>query len=702
MKKGKLLTIVTGLLAVAALTGCNETSYKEGVAITFTQADGTKVEYKASDLFEDYQNSSSTATTDFSKVKEILIRQYYADPSRATDFDALKKDATKDVEGIKDQAKTNANNNGTTYAAELETLFKGEGVENVEELFQKKLYEAELKKFEQDFKAGDNLTYIRDGVREDGKPFFPESTNFGPGSKGYLGTRLPYNVSHILLEASGASESDATSTAISETEASRFGDVILMMAGAKTEDSKRGEESVSSRLSFGVLAKTYSKDTGSAEKYGSLGIMDVTTSFVQGFQYGVYAYDTIYRKAGDTFHEAEKKGLQWAVDATYRDGSTEKLLSSAATGSGVLSSIGTIPFGAAVALANDQVNKNFPNQNFKVNDGNSAYMPRNVIWNKYFNSHRIAVIIPTKIAYNEVVSADFSPVTEATVQSQYYDTVNKSYKKTAEENAWKGTKDSSYAALPGFSVDTSDYLDLKDANGAAVNALTNEKGQIILAVRGDSGTKGIHFITIDRSPLSQYGDHVKAGKLAPITSAEYEATKDSADVTTLSEFYTLENPEQSKNYPTYTFGGAKVNKTTNIAMGIDTTKANYSDNIDSFKSTLNNFNSDIMETYEVQYLLEKTGAEFNTANPSVKKVFENVKRFSAEKRTKNAEDAQESLDNNWAKYAEFRTAEDEARKLRDKGDQKLISELAAITYNTNDAQAKTGVWGVGQPCYEKA
>ena len=76
MKKGKLLTIVTGLLAVAALTGCNETSYKEGVAITFTQADGTKVEYKASDLFEDYQNSSSTATTDFSKVTEILIRQY--------------------------------------------------------------------------------------------------------------------------------------------------------------------------------------------------------------------------------------------------------------------------------------------------------------------------------------------------------------------------------------------------------------------------------------------------------------------------------------------------------------------------------------------------------------------------------------------------------------------------------------------------
>lgn len=700
MKKGKLLTIVTGLLAVAALTGCNETSYKEGVAITFTQADGTKVEYKASDLFEDYQNSSSTATTDFSKVKEILIRQYYADTSRAADYDALKKDATKDVEGIKDQAKTNANNNGTTYAAELESLFSGEGVENIEELFQKKLYDAELKKFEQDFKAGDNLKYIRDGVREDGTAFFPESQDFGPGSKGYLDTRLPYNVSHILLEASGASESDATSTALSETEAARFGDVILMMAGANTNDADHGETAATSRLSFGVLAKTYSKDTGSAEKYGSLGIMDVTTSFVQGFQYGVYAYDTIYRKAGDAFHDTQKEGLQWASDATYRDGSETKFLSSAAAADGVLSSIGTIPFGAAVALANDQVNKNFPTQTFKVNDGSSTYMPRNVIWNKYFNSHRIAVITPTKIAYNEVISSDFNPSVEESVQARYYEA--DAYKMTAEEAAWKGVKDNAYASLPGFGVDTSDYLDLTDSEGNAVNALTNEKGQIILAVRGDSGTKGIHFITIDRSPLSEYGEHVVSGKLASITEAEYTATKDTADVTTLSEFYTLENPEQSKDYPTYTVNGAKVNKTTNIAMGIDTTKANYSENIESFKSTLSNFNSDIMETYEVQYLLEKTGAEFNVANASVAKVFDNVKRFSSEKRKKAAEDAQESLDNNWAKYAEFLTAEDESRQLREKGDQKLISELAAITYNTEDAQKKQGVWGVGKPCYEKA
>ena len=182
MKKGKLLTIATGLAAIASLAGCNETSYKEGVAITFTNADGTRTEYTAKNLFEDYQDSTSTASTDFSKVKEILIRKYYE--GRSGDIEELKKKASTDVEAIKNQAQSNANNNGTTYAAELETLLQGEDVKNVEELYQKKLYAAELEKFEKDYKAGDNLKYIRDGKRDDGTAFFPADANFGQGSAG--------------------------------------------------------------------------------------------------------------------------------------------------------------------------------------------------------------------------------------------------------------------------------------------------------------------------------------------------------------------------------------------------------------------------------------------------------------------------------------------------------------------------------------
>ena len=699
MKKGKLLTIATGLAAIASLAGCNETSYKEGVAITFTNADGTRTEYTAKDLFEDYQDSTSTASTDFSKVKEILIRKYYE--GRSGDIEELKKKASTDVEAIKNQAQSNANNNGTTYAAELETLLQGEDVKNVEELYQKKLYAAELEKFEKDYKAGDNLKYIRDGKRDDGTAFFPADTNFGQGSAGYIETRMPYNVSHILLEASGANESDATSTPLSETEAKTFGDVILMMAGSDTEDSHYGHTSVGEkRLSFGTLAKTYSKDTGSGEAYGNLGVMDIDTSFVQGFQYGVYAYDTLFNQQNASSSLAAN--LKFSSEATYRNAKgEEKPLSDATSASGVFGEIGQIPFGAAVALANDEVQKNFPSQTFKVNDGNTAYMPRNVIWNKYFNSHRIAVITPNRIAYNDVVEAGFNTSVAESVGAAYVE-ASGAYKMNAELNSWKGTVDTGYAALPGFQYDTKGILpNVKDASGTATNVLTNEKGQIILAVRGDSGTKGIHFIVVDRSPLSQYGTRIEANKIVSNDEAYYAANKGTADITTLSEYFTFENPSTSVSYPTYSKNNGVENKTTLISQGLVADKTVYQKNIDKFKSTVSGFNSDIMETYEVQKLVTDTHAEFNTANASVKKVVDNIYNYSQQKRRKASEDARKSLDDSWTKYAEFLVREDESRALREKGDQKLITEAAAILYNTEDAKNKVNAWGNGGACYEK-
>ena len=108
-----------------------------------------------------------------------------------------------------------------------------------------------------------------------------------------------------------------------------------------------------------------------------------------------------------------------------------------------------------------------------------------------------------------------------------------------------------------------------------------------------------------------------------------------------------------------------------------------------------------METYEVQKLVTDTHAEFNTANASVKKVVDNIYNYSQQKRRKASEDARKSLDDPWTKYAEFLVREDESRALREKGDQKLITEAAAILYNTEDAKNKVNAWGNGGACYEK-
>jgi hypothetical protein len=66
--------------------------------------------------------------------------------------------------------------------------------------------------------------------------------------------------------------------------------------------------------------------------------------------------------------------------------------------------LGQIPFGAAVALADNADTIKDVNGN-TVNEGNEAFYPRNVIFNKYFNKHNICVITPNAIMSNSTSMA---------------------------------------------------------------------------------------------------------------------------------------------------------------------------------------------------------------------------------------------------------------------------------------------------------
>ena len=99
MKKGlNSLKVLAALVAVTALAGCNETSYKEGVALQYTAPNGERVSYTTAELLADYQNSSTSASTDFDKIKEILIRKYYEGSNKLPELKRLAKDL-KGLEG---------------------------------------------------------------------------------------------------------------------------------------------------------------------------------------------------------------------------------------------------------------------------------------------------------------------------------------------------------------------------------------------------------------------------------------------------------------------------------------------------------------------------------------------------------------------------------------------------------------------------
>ena len=381
MKKAKLtLALVSSLAAVMALSACNEVTEKDGVVLTFTDNSGQRYEYKASELLDNYEQGSSAASTNFSKVKEVLISKYYEEKGGST-LEQLKTKAQNSVDSIKKQAQTNANSNGTSYATELDTLLKSNSVKNVSELFEAKLYSFEEEDFSRQFKNDTAVEAMKTGLNADGTAYFPYSEEYGRGSNGYLIEKTPYHVSHFLVKFSSTSHSEASEFTITKAESQKISQAVKAFAGAS---GNNGTDTSGRRMSFGDICFTLPSDDTSATSYGDLGLME--DGYVQEFRLGVYAYDALYNRkhtAADSYASSRPAFTGNKDEVQIR----EHVLPSEDDTFGPKAKntrdyfeqlgIGTIPYGAAVALGYDEVAGD-PNLGYSVNDGSSTYYPRNV------------------------------------------------------------------------------------------------------------------------------------------------------------------------------------------------------------------------------------------------------------------------------------------------------------------------------------
>lgn len=710
MKKSKLtLGLVTSIVSIGALAACNEVTYADGVVLEYTDAQGNTLKFTAEELFGE-QKSTGVASTDFDNVYEVLIRKYYQSGDGQSSLESLKAKAQKDVQDIKDRATKNADSNKTSYQEEFSKLLSSNNVENVEELYEAKLYEAEKTKFTDDYATNEKIEEMRDG-----KGIFNKSDTYGLGSDGYLAEQMPYTISHILVKLGSATNGEHAQATISEAESRKLGQVIELLAGADIS-AQDGKTRSIDRTSFGVIAQQNSEDTGSAAKYGQLSVMDrdQADSFINEFKFGIYAYESIYNAVNQsetlnpyaakaTAHEnsgetyALKDKIKFSDDATYTDMSQPHSADEAdldpgehyiknyfTTGAG--KNIGTIPYGAAVALAKDAVAKNEflvdgteNKMSWEVNGNSSTFFPRNILFNKYFNNHRVAVIVPNEIPYNTGDSA-----------------LENAGDYTTEK--FEGVFDADYAALPGFQ-------EVESLPGLG-KVLTTEKNQVVLVVRGGSSGsyEGIHFMVIDRSALEQYVEiddaYPYSSKL--ITAADYEAKKDNSNANSLSEFYTIYKPDEAA-YPTY---NATEKKTTYVNQ-LHTTTSAYADNAKAIKDKIKGYNSN-KDTYLFQELIEggSQGAIAFANNKIAQSAKKLIEEWISSKRTKTVIDSKESFDNTWATYIEYLTAQDEARQLNADGSQRLISETCAIGYNKANSNAKDSgsladIWKVGGACYAK-
>ena len=432
MKKNKLaLGLVSSLVGILALSACSYdvTSSKDNI-VTFKGYDGNEIGIITDAAYNEYLNSPSGISKFYDAIMETLIRyefQYegsslYGKTDKS--YEEIEQDAKRQVKSAKDDAKEAADENGTTYDDEWKSKLESEGVETEKELLEKYIYAGEKDQAEDWYfdEHREQLTAEYLGVDKDGNKV-----------ESKVSAMYPYHIRHILVKV-GSGSNNFTKGTITENESLNLSTAVKALVDGK--------------LTFGNIAQTYSEDTGSAAKYGDVGIMTTETSFVNEFKLGIYAYDAVL--SGKT-NATISNGL--GLEGAYQN----------TTVKAKVASIGLtyVPYGAFEAI-NEYKDVTKSTTGYSINNGSENYYPRNIYWNKYLNHHN-----PFVISNNQLAKDDVQGITTA---------IDNTILAAAEGKC-------GFRSFPGITT-------------GEQKILTDEAGRPIIGVRSEHG---IHLMIMQKS-----------------------------------------------------------------------------------------------------------------------------------------------------------------------------------------------------------
>ena len=564
MNKRLLTLSMVGLLTMT-LTSCSDVNKKvvDGKDVVVSIGDKN---YTADNLLEKYGKTTAGVETYYNAIYDVLIRN-----QKDIIDDDMRQTVSANIDSFIKEVKRNASTNGTTFNDQRSKDLEAKGVESIEELEEVYMLTEQKKKFEEQWYE-EQIDYVggKDGL-----------------TQSYIKESTPYHVRHILVktESAGTSLYDGK---ISEAEALKLASVVERLAA----DNE----------TFGQVAQQASDDTGSAELYGSIGIVDQDSKsgFVSEFKYGVYAYDAYFDNhtangAVAPIERANKLNIPNAIEYTSVANGTHSI-----NVKDTLKSIAEIPYKAIEDLrtyadkTNTEGNLTYvpenagwdKNDTLKGQTISESYYPRNILFNNYFNDHGLFVVTeegaPTEIAAN-----------------------------------------SRFKSFDGV------------AGGKKI--LVDEKGNPILITRGGSGDsyQGVHFMIIEQSPFwydeANIAKTVFHDKDSKPTTNDYLRYYYSTDIPSTS----TEDVSKNQKFVTY----VKSNRTT------------YDDRADIIEEAVKNYNSNI--SYEIyKDLVADSGATINaTIKSQIDKMIE----------TKIASKAYSKEQSNlasWKSYIELLTLQD--------------------------------------------
>ena len=625
MKKSKkILVLAAATVSLLSLAGCNEVTAKDNVIITFKDTNGKQITYTADELFKKYTESDQDSTEKYyNAIYNVMVRQWFTLEENKTLKDECDKQAQINLDSFKSKASTNAADNSTSYDTEWENILDSE----LSDIAESKRSEEELLL---KLQLSEYKTKLEDTYYDTFKTWKKDTTsdadeenenNLFWGEKGYLKERLPYHVKHILINVDASSGAYYNGQISSDNVRNLFLAVSELAAGTN----------------FGQIAEDLSDDSGSKSKFGDLGIMDTSTSYVNEFKLGIYAYDTYFNTNEEVNDSLENNDNPFNIpeeDAEY-----VKSLG-----------IASIPFGALVKM-NELKDVTTDDSNKVVNDDDATYYPRNILFNKYFNNHNLAFITPDDLA-----DADANLKLE-----DEDDILNKHYTDLDEYGKWtNGSTNALYASMDGFKdVTIKNYDNDGNYTGTVTRKiLCDNEGNPILVVRaGTSSYQGIHFIVVNRSALEE-------NKVVTNNGETYEVP--------LNEYYANENPLTNSNgvnpdFPQTESGKQKLTYMNSYSMTYD----DYNTRADEVKSKVKGFDSN----YEMRiytWLVDKLNIKFNTV--SGVNIGDRITKYIEQKRQSSEYSLYDTNTQTWDNFIEQLEVQQSQRKT------KLIPETCALHF----------------------
>lgn len=525
MKKGmKTLALVLAIGTTAsALTSCDaddytypDASWSDGIIVTVND----KV-YQYSEIYDQLQDSHERASALFDIAQDIAAQ--LATPIT----EGMQVNVDDKIDHLEETWRANADTNGTSYREEMENGLDDEGVEDLDELRIKYLSQEQISANESDFTNDQTVSTDR------GNLLFNISEEM---TKDYVETQKPYHISHILVNVDAASaSSDMTALYDGHISADNANKIRNVVFGLSSQNS-----------TFGDVARELSDD-GSASNRGELGAdsssastgsavgLELTTSYVNEFKLGIYAYDALINAQ---ISEEEKEDVITSTrmpnalnESDYADADDWE---NTELGSG---KVFGIPLSVALQMG-EVADQEKADDGHTVTDTTETQYPRNILFNNYFNNHSVSFIYDDSSDYlkedntpnydtllNEINAAidlanqsaeSATPhVTLEEIQdpsSAYHERLVE-FEDLCEQMTMIDKSKFSTTAPSGMLVTyptTASEGTQQDDNGyvpveGEQKILSNGENNPIIVVRaGADSYQGIHFITIHRDPFQSY------------------------------------------------------------------------------------------------------------------------------------------------------------------------------------------------------